>query len=606
MNVVLSQKNTKTNEIETVQFDYPKSIISPQPTALEARHFAATYAMHRIASHKNLRMILPGPHKEIWDKLNEFKVGTDKDTVDDLYSADPFQGYKNIMSKKQEAEKLKKENKEKRQEIEIKKVFRSINGNTTKVHFNNVLAMSKDARRIVEKTIRKYNGFQTTRHYAKLSDDDYDFTLSSLTKLGFEKSQVEESLSYNATISDCLEWLLIHIPENDLPELFSASKNVGFTTSIQSNDLKFEYAMRQIRTYGYSDELIEDALNETKDKNLALVRLTHGLVYDTIPDSEPTSIELWSEECQSLMAIYDNCNVDDDTCTFNISTPNRDLSIMFCRSPSYPNTIPAICMAVKKVPKYVILDAIRRAGRYAVENLVGTFMIFGLTEWITENFEQVLDNPCKLLEISRGVSGSLELEVAKSEKVKPKKIPIRTSKIDTKALYQRYLAKLESAELQKMIKSRKTLPAWNKRQEIIDLVNNKQVVLITGETGSGKSTQVVQFILDDVLVGTRESCNILCTQPRRISAMGLAQRVAEERNSQVGQEVGYSIRGETKASKDTVIRFMTTGVLLRMIQFDPNALSGVSHIVVDEVHERSIDCSFLLILLRRLTKKKKI
>lgn len=80
-------------------------------------------------------------------------------------------------------------------------------------------------------------------------------------------------------------------------------------------------------------------------------------------------------------------------------------------------------------------------------------------------------------------------------------------------------------------------------------------------------------------------CNIMVTQPRRISALALAERVAAERCEKVGESVGYSIRGESLRSAQTRLLFCTTGVLLRMIQSDP-MLSGVSHIVIDEVHER--------------------
>ena len=94
-------------------------------------------------------------------------------------------------------------------------------------------------------------------------------------------------------------------------------------------------------------------------------------------------------------------------------------------------------------------------------------------------------------------------------------------------------------------------------------------------------------------------CNIICTQPRRISAIGVSERVADERCERVGQSVGYTIRLERKRSKDTRLLFCTTGVLLRRLQFNSN-LAGVSHIFVDEVHERDLNSDMLLILLRDL------
>jgi len=125
--------------------------------------------------------------------------------------------------------------------------------------------------------------------------------------------------------------------------------------------------------------------------------------------------------------------------------------------------------------------------------------------------------------------------------------------------------------------------------------------LISGETGSGKSTQSVQFVLDDLIQRKLGAvANIVCTQPRRISALGLADRVSEERNQTVGQEIGYAIRGESRQTQGvTKVTFVTTGVLLRRLQTG-DTLEDVSHIVVDEVHERSLDTDFLLILIKRI------
>ena len=93
---------------------------------------------------------------------------------------------------------------------------------------------------------------------------------------------------------------------------------------------------------------------------------------------------------------------------------------------------------------------------------------------------------------------------------------------------------------------RSTLPAWALRDEISNLIKENQVVVLSGETGCGKSTQVPQFILESIEAGL--PCNILVSQPRRISAMGLAERVAAERGEKVGQTVGYSVRLESRKS----------------------------------------------------------
>jgi HrpA-like RNA helicase len=114
---------------------------------------------------------------------------------------------------------------------------------------------------------------------------------------------------------------------------------------------------------------------------------------------------------------------------------------------------------------------------------------------------------------------------------------------------------------------------------------------------------VPQFILDDADArGAR--CSIVCTQPRRISAIGVAQRVADERCERLGATVGYSIRMEAKTSAATRLLFCTTGILLRRLEEDQE-LAGTTHVLVDEVHERSMESDFLLMTLRDLTARRK-
>jgi ATP-dependent RNA helicase DHX36 len=139
---------------------------------------------------------------------------------------------------------------------------------------------------------------------------------------------------------------------------------------------------------------------------------------------------------------------------------------------------------------------------------------------------------------------------------------------------------------------------------LLEKVKESQVLVISGETGCGKTTQVPQFILENAIgEGKGHHCNIICTQPRRISAISVADRVAQERGERLGQSVGYQIRLDARKSSDTRLLFCTTGVLLRRLVREPS-LEGVSHIVVDEIHERGMNEDFLLIILRDLLPKR--
>ncbi|KAH7691056.1 RNA helicase protein [Dioscorea alata] len=147
---------------------------------------------------------------------------------------------------------------------------------------------------------------------------------------------------------------------------------------------------------------------------------------------------------------------------------------------------------------------------------------------------------------------------------------------------------------------REKLPAYKVKDEFLKAVRDNQVLVVSGETGCGKTTQLPQFILEEEISNLRGAgCNIICTQPRRISAISVAARIASERGENLGETVGYQIRLEAKRSAQTRLLFCTTGVLLRRLIQEPD-LGDVSHLLVDEIHERGLNEDFLIIILRDL------
>ncbi|XP_059081225.1 3'-5' RNA helicase YTHDC2-like [Tigriopus californicus] len=157
-----------------------------------------------------------------------------------------------------------------------------------------------------------------------------------------------------------------------------------------------------------------------------------------------------------------------------------------------------------------------------------------------------------------------------------------------------------------VLQIRQQLPIWSRQSEILQAIASHQVTLVCGHTGSGKTTQVPQFILEQ---SAEEGlpCRMACTQPRRISAVSMAERVAFERNEKVGQTVGYQIKLESRISPKTLLTFCTCGVLLRTLMGNPAALASYTHIIVDEVHERERLGDFLLTVLREgLTRHKNL
>lgn len=149
---------------------------------------------------------------------------------------------------------------------------------------------------------------------------------------------------------------------------------------------------------------------------------------------------------------------------------------------------------------------------------------------------------------------------------------------------------------------REALPVLEHRSKILQAIQRHQVIIVEGETGCGKTTQVAQYIVEDA-AEARKPCSVVCTQPRRISAISVAERVADERGERLGGSVGYSVRLDNKVGPCTCLLFCTTGILLRRLECDAD-LEGTTHVVVDEVHERGVESDFLLLALRDLCQRR--
>lgn len=148
---------------------------------------------------------------------------------------------------------------------------------------------------------------------------------------------------------------------------------------------------------------------------------------------------------------------------------------------------------------------------------------------------------------------------------------------------------------------RQTLPIYKLRDQLIQAVNENQILVVIGETGSGKTTQMTQYLAE---AGYTSRGRIGCTQPRRVAAMSVAKRVAEEYGCRLGEEVGYAIRFEDCTSPDTVIKYMTDGMLLREALLD-EMLTQYCVIMLDEAHERTIHTDVLFGLLKKCCAKRK-
>ena len=223
-------------------------------------------------------------------------------------------------------------------------------------------------------------------------------------------------------------------------------------------------------------------------------------------------------------------------------------------------------------------EALRRAK--ATSNLVG---VSGVKDNVGdfESYEYVFDE-------------SQRLKFMMSETLGGDKEIMSKEKRDLMERMNAAEAKAKSVE-----ETRKSLPIYQFRDQIIQAVKEYQVLIIVGETGSGKTTQIPQYLHEAGL--TDGGMKIGCTQPRRVAAMSVAARVAEEMGKRLGNEVGYAIRFEDNTSDKTVLKYMTDGMLLRELLTDPE-LAQYSALMIDEAHERTVQTDIACGLLKDIAK----
>ncbi|RHY74580.1 hypothetical protein DYB30_000006 [Aphanomyces astaci] len=440
---------------------------------------------------------------------------------------------------------------------------------------------------------------------------------NSLDPMGFQPMHIQAVVDRCPDLTDdtsVLDWLCLNVPEDELPKGFNPNGTqlevVGYgvvakaakalEASAAYDPALHDAVIDQLTACGYSRgdclralELANaalpnaDILDVEHEIKLELSRQLRRALSVREPDSAGgRSVEELEEALDEELMVMES--IYDDKCTKTVLSNlnvrqismlllDDTLELVFYLPPEsqYPYEVPHLFL------RAIAIDGVN---------------LLAVTGQLLDLASKLYGEPM-MYELSSAVQGL----VHQPKLAKPVELfredPVATSAQQTRA----------------------KLPAYQERETIVSLLETNQVVLISGATGCGKTTQVPQFLLDH-FIPKQQTCNIICTQPRRsgrdfplrvfnkcicirLAAIGVATRVAHERTESIGESVGYSIRMETRRSPETRLLFCTTGVLLRRLLQDP-VLEGVSHIIVDEVHERNVDTDFLLSILRDVLRQR--
>jgi hypothetical protein len=436
---------------------------------------------------------------------------------------------------------------------------------------------------------------------------------------------------WDQVYENCLQWLCVHLEEDQLPEGFdprgqtlelvtplnttSKTKLVASRFGISLQDAKW---MVQQQGKGESGELsLEDVFwNRLCEIAGVSLRSTVGI------ENEPAlNVELVDDELEAIKSMFLSdfevtTSSDGKYSTLIINTPESFILNIKIQRGKYPAVYPELVLFLGKWDQPASVAFHVEMVKFMSTLSLGEGMLFEIYGQAQNLFQCLEELPNLALAPTANSVARIDLpgplhtpisqpSSAKQHSIKQtvghKRSRVRSpfwSDPPSRTPPSTPFCWSPSIERQ-----RKSLPAWKARDDFLSKLNeaskSSRVVLVTGDTGCGKTTQIPQFILED----NPDSCKIVIAQPRRLAATGVAARVAEERGEKQPGEasVGYVVRGATAVSRNTRLLFCTFGVLLRQLQSD-GALDAVTHVVIDEVHERNLDGDVLMGLLRESLK----
>ncbi|KAF7307178.1 Dead deah box [Mycena indigotica] len=632
--VTLSKINKKSGQKESVRFEPHPPYIAP--SAIEARHWGATYALYRFCNGYPLNRILPPGPRQYWDTLAQ-EHNRCPEHQKWMYAADPFAAKKEV--EQRQAQALKKREEPKTSTT----IEQTIRGSAPRVpapsgEFAKApeVKMAGTLREIAEDAVKQALAlYPEAADVAPsvLSDDDAPQVNQQLLTLGFNAIQARSAITFlsnpspmainlmssHAPLEAAIEYLILHLPECDLPDRFlpNANSSNTFITSTHSgaDDLKRRWVEEKAsKEAGWPVHIVKTCLDQDssliENWDTLLVTLGYKLIGKDMPStavSEPYQIDM--DELDAMGASLE----DSTNLLMPLFSGPITLHVIVSAEKQYPRPdFAPLSLTSTTVPAYVRLHMVAQL-LTEMENddfiQPGEGFCMAAMRVLEDAWAEIENNGPpdmdvilrNIIPLAEGQEFDFDHSIKMSTNSRQQKVtsggPRRDGRsgADIKTTFETLCA---GSKYQDMLSTRKKLPAFSAKDEFLQLLHKNRVVVVVGETGCGKTTQLPQFILDDlILSGNGSAASILVTQPRRLSAISVAARVSAERIED--GSVGYAIRGESKQSKETKLLFCTTGVVLRRLG-SGDSLEHVTHVVVDEVHERSLDGDFLLLELREL------
>ncbi|KAG0702732.1 P-loop containing nucleoside triphosphate hydrolase protein [Suillus ampliporus] len=615
--VIITRFDKKTSQTESVRFEpHPPYL---RPTALEARHWGATYALYRFCNGIQLNRVLPPGPRDYWSELAAEHRNA-PDHMNWMYDADPFAARRAVDERQAKAAQHRQQGNSKDSATQTSKEF---------AHAPEV-RMTTELRDLVEDVVKKGNAlhFGDDLVPSILPAEAVPAVSQQLGHLGFKSDQIRNALAFlskpsplggnllnsMSPLEACIEYLVLYLPECDLPERFFPGSNSSNPFIVSghsgSDDLKKRWVEEKIiKEAGFPAHTVKECTADRHSvKNMDLLGVdaqadTDDIILANVVDGLRSN----GDEVEALGAHF----VDASHVSMPLFSAPVELHVMLpsCSDHSFHN-YPPVYITSKSVPPYMRLHLLSQLLQEMKQDGFiepGEGFLMAAMRVLEEHWARTQSNGSpdvsEVLKFlipsptSSPIIHTVALRTGLNGTARPK-VRHRGDSRSNAQVKTDFEQLCQSQAYVTMLSVRRRLPAFAAKDKFLTLLERSRVVVVVGETGCGKTTQLPQFILDSLIMsGHGAEASIIVTQPRRISAVSVAARVSSERIDD--GSVGYAIRGETKHSQATKLLFCTTGIVLRRLG-SGDKLKDVTHIVVDEVHERSVDGDFLLLELKEI------